>query len=222
MRSKSAVGTCLAKQHYSEREARKCFAQMVEAIGHCHAHEIVHRDLKPENLLYADVEGTPNGEVIKLADFGLASIIHVEKRLTAEEWPCGAEYYRDPRAHSCYIGALKITSTATTARARLSGSATTPRPWTVRVSGVQSPPQILTATSRAGHIPHFCDNMHKYVLRRHLKGAVDAVIATKRMGSSRLMGLFASASETPTSVVETPAATTTEAAPAAAPAAATA
>ncbi len=83
-------------------------------------------------------------------------------------------------------------------------------------------PQILTATSRAGHIPHFCDNMHKYVLRRHLKGAVDAVIATKRMGSSRLMGLFASASETPTSVVETPAATTTEAAPAAAPAAATA
>ena len=75
---------------------------------------------------------------------------------------------------------------------------------------------ILTGTSRAGHIPHFCDNMHKYVLRRHLKGAVDAVIATKRMGSSRLMGLFASASETPTSVVETPAATTTEAAPAAA------
>ena len=62
--------------------------------------------------------------------------------------------------------------------------------------------------------------MHKYVLRRHLKGAVDAVIATKRMGSSRLMGLFASASETPTSVVETPAATT-EVAPAA-PAAATA
>ena len=71
------------------------------------------------------VEGTPNGEVIKLADFGLASIIH-------------------------------------------------------------------------------------------LKGAVDAVIATKRMGSSRLMGLFASASETPTSGAAT------EATPAAeAPAAAT-
>ena len=66
------------------------------------------------------------------------------------------------------------------------------------------------------HIPHFCDNMHKYVLRRHLKGAVDAVIATKRMGSSRLMGLFASASETPTSGAAT------EATPAAeAPAAAT-
>ena len=70
---------------------------------------------------------------------------------------------------------------------------------------------ILTATSRAGHIPHFCDNMHKYVLRRHLKGAVDAVIATKRMGSSRLMGLFASASETPTSGAATEATPAAEA-----------
>ena len=68
--------------------------------------------------------------------------LDVEKRLTAEEWPRGAEYYRDPRPHPCYIGALKITSTATTARARPSGSATTPRPWTVRVSGVQPPPQF--------------------------------------------------------------------------------
>ena len=60
------------------------------------------------------------------------------------------------------------------------------------------------------------EQMCKYVLRRHLKGAVDAVIATKRMGSSRLMGLFASASETPTSGAAT------EATPAAeAPAAAT-
>ena len=60
--------------------------------------------------------------------------------------------------------------------------------------------------------------MHKYVLRRHLKGAVDAVIATKRMGSSRLMGLFASASETPTSGAATEATPAAEA-PAAASAA---
>ena len=83
----------VAKQHYSEREARKCFAQMVEAIGHCHAHEIVHRDLKPENLLYADVEGTPNGEVIKLADFGLASIIHEDQHLKSI---CGSPGYLAP------------------------------------------------------------------------------------------------------------------------------
>ena len=28
-----------AKDHYSEREARVAFAQMVEAIGHCHQYE---------------------------------------------------------------------------------------------------------------------------------------------------------------------------------------
>ena len=36
---------------------------------------MVHRDLKPENVLYADVEGMPNGEQIKLVDFGLATIL---------------------------------------------------------------------------------------------------------------------------------------------------
>ena len=120
--------------HYNEKMAAHAFAQMVEAIGHCHAHEIVHRDLKPENLLYADVvparksknpsssvrrrhrliptpqvEGTPNGEVIKLADFGLASIIHEDQHLKSI---CGSPGYL------------------------------TPRPWTVRVSGVQPPPQF--------------------------------------------------------------------------------
>ena len=60
------------------------FAVCVETIGHCHEHGVVHRDLKPENLLYADAEGTPNGDVIKLADFGLASLItpdHLLRRL---------------------------------------------------------------------------------------------------------------------------------------------
>ncbi|KAH8093638.1 serine/threonine kinase [Aureococcus anophagefferens] len=83
----------VSKEHYSEKEARSCFAQMVEAIGHCHLHEVVHRDLKPENLLYQDRVGTPNADVLKLADFGLASLLSPDHHLSTA---CGTPGYVSP------------------------------------------------------------------------------------------------------------------------------
>lgn len=83
----------VSKEHYSEREARITFAQMVEAIGHCHSKGVVHRDLKPENLLYQDKPGTPNAEVVKLADFGLASLLQNQQALNTA---CGTPGYVSP------------------------------------------------------------------------------------------------------------------------------
>lgn len=77
------------KTHYSETEARVAFAQMVEAIGHCHKKDVVHRDLKPENLLYADA----HSEVLKLADFGLASLLSDDSLLSTA---CGTPGYVSP------------------------------------------------------------------------------------------------------------------------------
>ena len=77
--------------HYSEERAAHAFAQMAEAIGHCHAHGIVHRDLKPENLLYKAPE--PD-ETLKLADFGFAAILNNEASLLRT--CCGTPAYVAP------------------------------------------------------------------------------------------------------------------------------
>jgi len=77
------------KDHYTEQEARTVLTALASAIAHCHANGVVHRDLKPENLLYADKECN----IIKLADFGLASILTEEVSLHTA---CGTPGYVAP------------------------------------------------------------------------------------------------------------------------------
>ncbi|XP_057647307.1 sperm motility kinase X-like [Chionomys nivalis] len=49
-----------------ECEARRLFAQVVQAVKYCHDNCIVHRDIKPNNIL---IDASGNA---KLCDFGLA------------------------------------------------------------------------------------------------------------------------------------------------------
>lgn len=78
------------KDRYSEREAKEAMYQIVIAIDHCHSHGIIHRDIKAENLLYSTDDANA---VLKLADFGLASIIHDKEMLHAA---CGTPGYVAP------------------------------------------------------------------------------------------------------------------------------
>ncbi|KAJ0040927.1 hypothetical protein Pint_27147 [Pistacia integerrima] len=55
-----------------------------------HTHHIIHRDLKPENILLSVVEGVV---VLKIADFGLSSILHPGK---CAEKVCGTLLYMAP------------------------------------------------------------------------------------------------------------------------------
>ena len=70
-----------------EKEAVKCFRQIIIAISYCHALGIVHRDLKPENLLL------DNDYNIKIADFGMAAL-QTDARLL--ETSCGSPHYAAP------------------------------------------------------------------------------------------------------------------------------
>ena len=66
--------------------AHKYFCQLINGVEYLHSKGIVHRDLKPENLLLND------NDLIKIADFGLATLFQYkgnERLLTS---PCGTGF----------------------------------------------------------------------------------------------------------------------------------
>lgn len=54
-----------AKKFLPEARIRNVMYQILQGLAYMHKHGFFHRDMKPENLLV-------NGDVVKLADFGLA------------------------------------------------------------------------------------------------------------------------------------------------------
>ncbi|KAL0809447.1 hypothetical protein ABMA28_011625 [Loxostege sticticalis] len=77
----------VSRGRMAEAEAARAFAQMVAAVGYCHARGVVHRDLKAENLL---LDRHMN---IKLADFGFSNEYTAGSPLAT--W-CGSPPYAAP------------------------------------------------------------------------------------------------------------------------------
>ncbi|KAJ0985002.1 hypothetical protein J5N97_003358 [Dioscorea zingiberensis] len=71
----------------AEKEARKYFQQLIDAVDYCHGRGVYHRDLKPENLLL-DSEGN-----LKVSDFGL-SVLRKPGALLSTA--CGSPSYVAP------------------------------------------------------------------------------------------------------------------------------
>lgn len=59
------------KDHFTEAEASRIMAQLVNAVDFLHGAGIVHRDLKPENILFKD-ENVDETLRVKIIDFGFA------------------------------------------------------------------------------------------------------------------------------------------------------
>ncbi len=80
----------LAGRPLPPREGAVLVEALARAIHHAHERGIVHRDLKPANVLL-----TPDGAP-KIADFGLARLLHVDLSLTASGAVAGTPSYVAP------------------------------------------------------------------------------------------------------------------------------
>jgi serine/threonine protein kinase len=86
----------------TESESALTFYQTLLALKHMHKLHIAHRDLKPENVLFARA-GSVHGNVVKLADFGLARKLQADapRSLFGR---VGTPYYSAPETFWGYYG----------------------------------------------------------------------------------------------------------------------
>ena len=49
---KPLLEAVIARQHYSEDDARGCIIQLLDAVAYLHTMGVCHRDIKPENCIF--------------------------------------------------------------------------------------------------------------------------------------------------------------------------
>lgn len=77
-------------------DERKILQQVTQGLAYLHQNKIIHRDIKPHNILIYVEEGSD--PLMKLADFGICSILSVENGFTNTNVvnPSGSPGYRAP------------------------------------------------------------------------------------------------------------------------------
>ncbi|GAB9470196.1 hypothetical protein Gpo141_00007448 [Globisporangium polare] len=99
----------IAKEYYTEAEAKKVVKVVAKVLAYCHSEGVTHRDLKPENLLYSN---ETESAAIKIADFGFAKLVTAETNMSTM---CGTPGYyapeivrKQPYDNKCDIWSLGV------------------------------------------------------------------------------------------------------------------
>ena len=70
----------LKEKALDENLVKNFLYKILDAVAYCHSKKIIHRDLKPQNILTEK-----NGEIVKVADFGLARAFSIPIRPYTKE-----------------------------------------------------------------------------------------------------------------------------------------
>lgn len=76
-----------------EDELADILLQICYALEHAHAQKVIHRDLKPENIV---ISRTDDEMIVKVLDFGLATLEQEMQKLTREGQVMGSPVYMSP------------------------------------------------------------------------------------------------------------------------------
>jgi serine/threonine protein kinase/tetratricopeptide (TPR) repeat protein len=75
--------------------ASRLLDQICAAVEYAHSKNVIHRDLKPGNImLVADEHGEPDGEAIRILDFGIAKVLDATLGINTQV--AGTYYYTSP------------------------------------------------------------------------------------------------------------------------------
>jgi len=75
--------------------ASRLLDQICAAVEYAHSKNVIHRDLKPGNImLVAGEEGEPDGEAIRILDFGIAKVLDATLGINTQV--AGTYYYTSP------------------------------------------------------------------------------------------------------------------------------
>ncbi|HMB26891.1 MAG TPA: serine/threonine-protein kinase, partial [Blastocatellia bacterium] len=85
------------KEHgpLSVERASRLLDQICAAVEYAHSKNVIHRDLKPGNImLVAGEQGEPDGEAIRILDFGIAKVLDATLGINTQV--SGTYYYTSP------------------------------------------------------------------------------------------------------------------------------